>query len=404
MKAAAPQTGPSAAPALDFDPFSGSVFEEPLSAHVVVRDAGPLVFLPRYGIHASGRWADVQAMLKNWQDFCSGRGVGLSDFAREPPWRPPSLVLEADPPAHSRARKVLDQALAPAALRRLRANLAVAAESCVEAALAQETCDAMLALAEAFPLSVFPDAIGIAAAGREHLLPYGSLAFNAFGPDNALRRQALADAAPHMVWVNAQCARENLAPDGIGAGIYAAADRGEVTAEEAALLVRSLLTAGIDTTVASIGAALHCLARAPGEWERLRSEPALARAAFEEAIRLESPVQSFFRTTTREVEVDGLTLGEGEKVMLLLGAANRDPRRWERPEHYEITRRNAGHVGFGSGIHMCVGQLLARLEGEALLVALARRVNTIELAEEPVLRRNNTLRALASLKLRLRPA
>jgi 4-methoxybenzoate monooxygenase (O-demethylating) len=401
---AKPQTGPSAAPVLDIDPFSSSVLDDPFRAHAAVRDAGPLAFLPRYGIHAAGGWADVHAMLNNWQDFCSSRGVGLADFAREPPWRPASLVLEADPPAHGRARAVLDRALAPAALRPLRANLAAAATSCVEAALAQETFDAIPALAEAFPLSVFPDAMGIAAEGREHLLPYGSLAFNAFGPDNALRRQALADAAPHVAWVTAQCARETLAPDGIGAAIHAAADRGEVTEKEAALLVRSLLTAGLDTTVASIGAALHCLARAPGEWERLRAEPALARAAFEEAIRLESPVQSFFRTTTRAVEVGGIALGDGEKVMLLLGAANRDPRRWERPDDYEITRRHAGHVGFGTGIHMCVGQLLARLEGEALLAALARRVATIELVAEPVRRHNNTLRALASLKLRLRPA
>ncbi len=182
--------------------------------------------------------------------------------------------------------------------------------------------------------------MGIAREGREHLLPYGSLAFNAFGPDNELRRAALADAAPHVAWIAAHCRRENLAPDGIGAAIHAAADREEVTPEEAELLVRSLLTAGLDTTVAMIGAALFCLARDPHAWAQLRADPTLARAALEEALRLQSPVQTFFRTTTRPVELDGIALGEGQKVLVFLGAANRDPRRWERPDEY---RSHAPH-------------------------------------------------------------
>ena len=89
--------------------------------------------------------------------------------------------------------------------------------------------------------------------------------------------------------------------------------------------------------------------------------PTLARNAFEEAIRFESPVQTFFRTTTRAVDIGGLEVGEGEKVLMLLGAANRDPRRWAEPDSYDIARKTSGHVGFGVGIHMCVGQLVARL-------------------------------------------
>ena len=130
---------------------------------------------------------------------------------------------------------------------------------------------------------------------------------------------------------------------------------------------------------------------------RLRSDPSLARDAFEEAIRFESPVQTFFRTTTRAVEIGGVGIGEGGKVLMFLGAANRDPRRWERPEEYDITRRTSGHVGFGNGVHMCVGQLLARLEGEVLLAAMARKVESIEIAGPVKRRYNNTLRGLASL-------
>jgi len=153
-----------------------------------------------------------------------------------------------------------------------------------------------------------------------------------------------------------------------------------------------------------VGAAVFCLARFPEQFDRLRAEPNLARAAFEEAVRFETPVQTFFRTTTRETELGGERVDEGEKVLMFLGAANRDPRRWDRPDDYDIGRRATGHVGFGSGIHACVGMALARLEGECVLSALARRAACIEITGEPRRRYNNTLRGLASLPVRLVPA
>ena len=398
---AAPAQG---VPTSDADPFSVAFFADPYPVHAELRDAGPVVWLARYGVWAVARHAEVHAVLSDWVTFCSGRGVGLSDFARETPWRPPSLVLETDPPEHDRARAVLNRVLSPATVRRLRERFTAVADRMVGDLLAQGgRFDAVADLGEAFPLAVFPDAVGLRAEGREHLLPYAGLAFNAFGPDNALRREALAAAAPHVAWVAEQCRRENLLPGGLGAEVHAAADRGEIAPEAAPLLVRSLLTAGLDTTVNGIGAALYCLARFPDEFQRLREQPALARPAFEEAVRFESPVQTFFRTTTRPAEIGGTMLGEGEKVLMFLGSANRDPRRWEDPDRYDIARRTTGHVGFGSGVHACVGQLLARLEGEAVLTAFARRVAAIEIAGPPVRRYNNTLRGLASLPVAIHP-
>jgi cytochrome P450 len=112
-------------------------------------------------------------------------------------------------------------------------------------------------------------------------------------------------------------------------------------------------------------------------------------------------VQTFFRTTTKAVEVEGVTLDEGQKVLLFLAAANRDPRKWEDPEKFNIRRKTLGHVGFGYGIHSCVGQMVARLEGETILAVLARKVKSIELNGEPAWRLNNTIRGLDSLPLRL---
>jgi hypothetical protein len=114
------------------------------------------------------------------------------------------------------------------------------------------------------------------------------------------------------------------------------------------------------------------------------------------------PVQTFFRTTTREVDVGGVQIGEGEKVLLFLAAANRDPRRWQEPEKFDIKRRVAGHVALGSGIHGCVGQSVARLEGELILTELAKRAESIAIAGEPKRRYNNTLRGLASLPVEVR--
>src|SRR3954453_1347055 len=392
------------APASDLDPFSTAFFDDPFPEHDRLREAGPVVRLRHLGCWGVGRGQEVTAVFNDWQASVSSRGVGLQDFARETPWRSPSLVLERDPPEHTRARAVLNRVLSPAAMKRLRADFAAAAERKVEELLDRRSFDAIPDLAEAFPLAVFPDALGVRPDGREHLLPFAAVTFNAFGPDNALRRQALAGVGPHLAWVMEQCRRENLAPGSFGAVIHAAADTGELTAEEAPVLVRSLFSAGLDTTINGIGAALWCLARFPGEYARLHADPSLARAAFEEAIRFESPVQTFFRTTSRPVELGGVRLGEGEKVLMFLAAANRDPRRWERPDAYDITRRTSGHVGFGAGIHMCVGQLLARLEGEVLLAALARRVRAIEIAGPTVRRYNNTLRGLASLPLTLHAA
>jgi cytochrome P450 len=118
-------------------------------------------------------------------------------------------------------------------------------------------------------------------------------------------------------------------------------------------------------------------------------------------MRFESPVQTFFRTTTRAVEVGGVRIGEGEKILMFLASGNRDPRRWENADRFDVHRRTGGHLGFGHGIHRCVGEMLAKMEGEILLAALARRVRRFVPDGEPVMRYNNTLRGWNSIPLRL---
>ena len=218
---------------------------------------GPIVWLEKYGAYASARHAEVRQILNDPATFCSSRGVGLSDFQREKPWRPPSMVLERDPPEHDRARAVLNRALSATVMRSLKARFAEAAEELARKLARTGRFDAIADCAE-----VLSDD-GHARRGRPRGGgPRASVALRGNGLrhvqcDNELRRKAVAQMAPHVAWISAQCKREALTNDGIGAMIHARAISGEVTREEAELLVRSLLSAGFDTTVHGIGAAIR---------------------------------------------------------------------------------------------------------------------------------------------------
>ena len=389
-------------PTSRLDPFDEDLLADPYPAHEELRELGPAVWLEGYGVWGMARHEHVYAALNDPETFCSSAGVGLSDFRKETPWRPPSLLLEADPPDHTRARHAITKVLSPTVVRSLRETFTAEAVALFDRLEGRADVDGVHDIAEPFPLRVFPDAVGLPADGREHLLPYGCMVFNSFGPRNRLFGRATANADAVRTWITAHCRQEALAPGGLGAQIHEVAAEEGYSPEESALLVRSFLSAGVDTTVHGLGNALLCFAENPDQYARLRADPSLARGAFEEVVRYEAPVQTFFRTTTREVEVGGTAIPAGDKVLLFLGAANRDPRQWGEDAHrFDVTRKATGHVGFGSGIHTCVGQMMARLEGEIVLTELARRVSTVDLAGTPVRQLSNTLRGLDSLPLHL---
>ena len=136
----------------------------------------------------------------------------------------------------------------------------------------------------------------------------------------------------------------------------------------------------------------------------VRADRSLVKPAFDEVLRWESPVQTFFRTTTRDVTVDGATIPEGSKVLLFLGAANRDARKYPSPDTFDVARRPLGHVALGFGIHACVGQLVARLEADVLFEAMAERVASFTLTGPVKRRLNNTLRCIEQLPIVMQAA
>ncbi len=374
---------------------------DPYAHHESLRAAGPLFWLPAIGAYGVARYGEVKAILEDPVTFVSGRGVGLADFAKEAPWRPPSLLLEADPPLHDRTRGLMNKVVSLVSLRAMRGDWLAKAHALVDELVAGQRFDAVTDLAEEFPLRVFPDTIGLMDEGRENLIPYGTATFNAFGPRNAVFEVGNANAAGAIAWVAEACKRENLKPGGWGMGVYEAADRGDCSADEAERLVRSFLSAGVDTTVNGIGNMILAFAENPGEWDKLRANPKLALRAFEESLRFDSTVQTFFRTAARDTGIGGFTVPEGSKLLLFFAAANRDPRRWDAPDVFNIERMTSGHLGFGFGIHQCLGQMMARMEAEVLMEALVPRVARITLTSAPVRRINNTLHALASLPVEI---
>lgn len=391
-------------PRIDVDPFSDAMIDEPYEMHEILREAGPVVFLPKYDLHVVARHAQVQSVLTNWESFISSAGVGLANFRHEAPFRPKSLLLEADPPDHTVVRTVISRVMSPKTIKQLRELFETEAETMLDRLLEKGRIEGVKEFAEHFPLKVFPDAVGLESEGRDNLLLYGDMVFNALGPRNELFERSMERFKPVSSWVMDHCERKALRPGGLGHLIYEAADTGEITQEQAPMLVRSFLSAGVDTTINGIANVLLTLARHPGEYAKLHANPALARQTFEEGLRYESIVQTIFRTTSRPVEIDGVQIDGDRKVLTLLGAANRDARKWSQPNRFDVDRNPVGHLVFGAGIHGCVGQIIARMEGEIVLKALARRVKRIELTDPHERHLNNSLRAMRKLPLELFPA
>lgn len=395
-------TPPAGMPVSDIDPFDPGFLEQPHQGHAALLDLGPLVWLSKYNVAAVSRLQQVRDVLLDWETFSSARGVGMEDLERHDRQRLPSVILETDPPLHSAARGVLAKALAPARLKRFAAEVDTKADALLDGLVAKGEIDAVPDLAEALPMAVFPDLIGIPEEGRDRLLPHADMMFNSFGPRNPLFQASVGGAA-HQ-WVEELGRLDRLAPDSLGAEIHALAAQRGYDPAESSKLVRALLQAGLDTTINGISATLLCLSRNPDQWAMLKADPALVPAAFDEAVRLESPVQTFFRTVNRPLHFHGFDLAPGMKILMFLGAANRDPRRFADPDRYDIRRSASDHVGFGTGIHHCVGRPLARLEAETLLARLLARVERLEPTGPATRRLNNTVRGLRSLPLRLVPA
>jgi len=296
----------------------------------------------------------------------------------------PEILLTDDPPRHTEVRVVIANALSPKALNRMAQAFAREAELVVERALASDgVLDAVSSICRPFVYKVLPDLLGLPEAGREHMEAFGHMVWATMGPMNELFREAMIGSEPVLAWVEECCNREKLDPDGLGMAMFHAADRGEITPAEAKLLVQILLSAAADTTVMTLGTAIRAFCEFPDQYQALRQNPSMTRTAFDESLRWDSPSRMAGRITTRDVEIEGHVIPAGTRCGLLFAAANRDPRKWSNPDRFDIGRELRGQVGWGAGVHMCVGRTLAQLEADAMLGAMLPNIQRFESAGDP---------------------
>jgi cytochrome P450 len=385
------------APACDLDLHTDEALINPYPLYRRMRDLGAVVWMERYDMFALGRFKDVREAAANWEVFSSAQGVGLSAFGN---MATRGTTLASDAPLHDALRKVVSKPLLPSAMKELSGQIAEEAESLVEKLVARGEFDAVADLAWHLPLTIVSKLVGIDEQSRQRMPAWSAAAFNCFGPDNE-RAKASLPALGEMIGYLAQPdLRDRLAPGGWGAQLYAAADRGEIDHSHCATMLGDYLGPSLDTTMSATASAIWLLGQNPDQWALIREDPSLIPNAVLEVIRLESPIQCFTRVASQDIEIEGVCIPAGARVMLCYGSANRDERRWEDPDRCDIRRNVFQHLGFGHGVHSCAGTHLARLEIQSLLAALVKRVHRLELGEADR-ELNNGLRSLRSLKVRV---
>jgi len=384
-------------PTYDHDLFSDDALLEPFGHHRALRDAGPVVWLSAHEVYAVARYEDVRAVLEDPHTFCSGRGVGLNDFINE---GGRGTTLMSDGEEHERQREIIGRPLTPARLAELRPDAQAIADTLVDELVSKGSFEAVSELAGVLPATWVPDLLGWPESGREHLLAWANASFDGLGPLNQ-RAIAAAEGLLGMTAFAHEVARADLPPGTMAAGVLDAAARGEIEESRCPMLIIDYLAPSLDTTVSAIGNALWLFANHPGQWRQLRDDPSRVKQALNEALRLESPISCFSRITTVDTTVNGVGVPAGSRILVSYASANRDERRWDRADQFDINRESAGHVAFGYGIHACAGMGLARLEGAAILTSLVERVETIELAGPPQRKLNNLIRSFRSLPVRV---
>jgi cytochrome P450 len=389
---------------IDVDPYAVPVLESPYEFHRLLRDTAPVVMLERYGVYAVGRYSECGDVLTDFKRFESSGGIGIQDIRKPGKFRTPSKLIEVDPPEHTAVRSALNKILTPLAIRKWKADFEREAEAYVDRVISMGEFDGVEDFAESYVMKVFANAVGVKLP-RTETLAIGEMRFNQTGPENELYRQSMVRAQPYLAWFEEARQRQNMVPGSIGEMLFDAEDRGEFPPGYAANLLLTFVGGGTDSSISGICTVLRQLASQPDQWNLLKADPSKARTALDEGIRFDTPFQIVYRTVRQDTELSGFTLKQGMKIGAFLGAANRDPRKWPNPDSFDLARQTAGvHLAFGVASHVCIGQMIARLEAESLLGALARRAKDLTLAGAPRYRPMNQLRTLDYLPLRVKGA
>lgn len=352
-----------------FDPFSADFFNGPYETYRRMREEAPVYYSAEYDFYALTRHADVSLAFKDFETYSSAYGVDLA-MVRTGQKVPAKMIISMDPPEHRHMRSLVNKVFTPRAISALQDMVAQQIDRYLVGVDPQEF-DVVADFSAFFPVEVITAMLGVPAELRQQVRLWideqlhrepGQIEVSEAGVE-AMAQTWL------MYYDLIKQRRAEPRDDMISRLISAEIERedGELTRlrnSEIAGFATLLGGAGAETVTKLVGAAVVMFARHPEQWQRLREDRGKIPAAIEELLRYEAPAQYNVRRSQREIHLHGVTIPEGKPVFLVGGSANRDPDAWTDPDTFDIDRdrTEAQNLGFGYGIHSCLGAALARLE------------------------------------------
>jgi cytochrome P450 len=338
-----------------------------------LRTQAPVYWVEPLQGWALSRYADVDFALRNPQIFSSAEftAQALGDLNPTPgiPW-----ILDMNPPDHTRLRKLVNKGFLPRLIRHLEPRVQEITRQLLTALRRRGEGDLMTTLSGPLPTTVIAEMLGVETERFDDFKRWSDDVVLATSrpTDEAVRARVRESGAAFRAYFARLIERRRTDPgeDVITALVRAEEERDMLSSSEILGLAVLLLLAGNETTTNLIGNAVRNLLSHPEELAKVRADRSLTPSLVEEVLRYESPVQLIPRVTTREVELEGGKIPAGAIVFLLLGSANRDERKFPEPDRFDVTRNPQDHLGFGYGIHYCLGAPLARLEGRIALEQL----------------------------------
>jgi cytochrome P450 len=364
---------------IEFDPFSDDFFDDPYDTYAVLRDEAPLYFNEQYGFYALSRYADVMAAHNDPARFVSSYGVTVDMLIQKQPVSTNMMIL-LDPPEHTRQRKLVSQAFTRRAIEGLEPLVAGIVLGFLDELDGRTDFDIVAEFAALFPVEVISAMLGVPAPDRQKVRHW---------TDTFLHRESGnphttpegATASLEMAGYFLDLARQKRAErDGLLISRLTEAvlrdEAGEeqrLSDEDVAAFSVLIAGAGSETVTKLIGSGVVLFDRSPEQWDLVRADPAAIPSAVEEILRMHPPSQYQGRFASEQVTLDVGTVPAGGPVLLLTGAATRDPRAYERPDVFDISRGGRTTLAFGYGAHSCLGAWLARLESKLAFEEIRRR-------------------------------
>lgn len=386
-------------PVSDIDFYSDEVIRDPYPVYARLRDLGPVVYMAKNDLYLVARYKEVSEVLQQPLRFVSSKGVSPIQKVND------ILVgstLNSDPPIHDKTRAITSEPLLPGSLGEVEPRIKAAADGLIDTLCARGEFDAIADFAQYLPITIVAELVGLPqAVSPAQMLKWASATFNLFGTQNARTDQSFKDLGTLRDFLLDYGRPEKLADGGWAKRIFDVGPERGFSYETCAQLMRDYINPSLDTTISVTGQIIKLLADNPDQWDKLRADASLIPNAVEEAVRLSTPIRAFTRYAIEDIEVSGHVIPQDTRVIVCYASANRDPRKYDAADAFDVTRDVHDHMGFGQGVHMCMGMHLARREMILLLEALRRRVERFELLGAPDVAMNTTIRAYAKLPVKV---